>query len=130
MENLTIGRLAALAEVTVETVRYYQRRGLLAEPSRRHGEVRRYGDDDVEQLRFIRRAQEMGFVLREIDHLLHLRAHGRCEETRAIVANRLDATRRQIASLTAHRDELAAWIEVCDRSTPDIACPRLERLRG
>jgi MerR family mercuric resistance operon transcriptional regulator len=130
MEHLTIGRLAALAEVNVETVRYYQRRGLLPEPSRKRGEIRRYGSDEVEQLRFIRRAQEIGFSLREIGHLLHLKAHGECQETRGIVAERLSAVEQQIALLSTHRAELKAWIAICDQSTPDSACPRLTRLRS
>ena len=130
MDHLTIGRLAALAAVHVETVRYYQRRGLLAEPLRKLGAVRRYGDDDVEQLRFIRRAREIGFSLREIDELLHVRAKGQCQETRRIVAARLEAIEQQIDALASHRAELKEWIGICDRSTPDKTCPRLERLRA
>jgi MerR family mercuric resistance operon transcriptional regulator len=130
MEQLTIGRLAALGEVTVETVRYYQRRGLLAVPSRRRGEIRRYGDEDLEQLRFIRRAQDMGFALSEIEHLIRLRTEGQCQQTRAIVAERLGAIEQQIASLSSYRKDLQAWIAVCDRSIPNRACPSLQRLRA
>ena len=70
----TIGGLAKAAGVGVETVRYYQRRGLLPEPPRPHGEVRRYGDDDVRRLRFIRSAQAAGFTLAEIGELIALDA--------------------------------------------------------
>lgn len=67
--TLTIGRLATAANVNVETVRYYQRRGLLPEPERPAGSVRRYGPDDVKRLQFIRRAQTMGFSLTEVQAL-------------------------------------------------------------
>src|SRR2546428_343680 len=70
--GLTIGRLAESAQVNVETVRYYQRRGLMREPARPMGGVRRYSDDDVRRIRFINRAQQLGFTLEEITKLLQL----------------------------------------------------------
>jgi MerR family mercuric resistance operon transcriptional regulator len=79
---MTISRLAAAAGVHVETVRYYQRRGLLPEPERPMGSVRRYGPDDVGRLQFIRRAQAMGFSLDEIAGLLEVKGQRACEETR------------------------------------------------
>ena len=72
IRTLTIGALAAAANVGVETVRYYQRRGLLAEPPRAYGSVRRYGAAEVARIGFIRRAQELGFTLEEIGTLLQL----------------------------------------------------------
>ena len=71
-ETMTIGALAQSAGVGVETVRYYQRRGLLPQPARSYGTIRRYGPDDAARLRFIRRAQELGFTLDEIGELLEL----------------------------------------------------------
>ena len=73
MARVTFGALAKAAGVGVETVRYYQRRGLLAEPPRPMGEVRRYGDQDVTRRKFIRSAQSAGFTLSEIGELLDLR---------------------------------------------------------
>ena len=70
--SLTIGRLAESAQVNVETVRYYQRRGLMREPARPTGSVRRYSNDDVTRIRFIKRAQQLGFTLDEITSLLKL----------------------------------------------------------
>ena len=83
---LTIGRLAEAADVHVETVRYYQRRGLLAEPARPPGTVRRYSDADIERLRFIKRAQVMGFTLAEIESLLRMRQRPSCRATRSLAA--------------------------------------------
>ena len=74
MARDTIGALAKAAGVGVETVRYYQRRGLLPEPARPPGEVRRYGEEDVKRLRFIRSAQAAGFTLNEIGELIALDA--------------------------------------------------------
>src|SRR5699024_11313175 len=70
--QLTIGALAGEVGVGVETVRFYQRRGLLREPQRAHGRIRRYGPNDVERLNFIRSAKELGFSLDEIAELLQL----------------------------------------------------------
>ena len=82
VNSMTISRLAQAADVHVETVRYYQRRGLLSEPERPMGSVRRYGSDDVGRLQFIRRAQAMGFSLDEIAGLLEVKGQRACEEKR------------------------------------------------
>ncbi|MDA3364410.1 MerR family transcriptional regulator [Pseudomonas aeruginosa] len=81
---MTISRLAAAAGVHVETVRYYQRRGLLPEPERRLGRVRRYGPNEISRLQFIRRAQTMGFSLNEIAGLLEVKGQRACEQTRQL----------------------------------------------
>ncbi|MCH7688451.1 MAG: heavy metal-responsive transcriptional regulator, partial [Planctomycetes bacterium] len=73
MKTLTIGQLAGRAEVGVETVRFYERKGLLAEPERRPSGYRQYDEGVVDRLRFIRRAKELGFTLNEIKDLLSLR---------------------------------------------------------
>lgn len=125
---MTIGRLAALVEVNVETVRYYQRRGLLPEPTRGHGQARRYGDPELQSLRFIRRAQAMGFTLREIDRLLDMRKLPACPATRALAAARLEAIERRMAELAAFRAELRQWIAACDGNPSNDCCPGLDRL--
>ncbi len=78
--SLTIGRLAESAQVNVETVRYYQRRGLMREPARPTGSVRRYSNDDVTRIRFIKRAQQLGFTLDEITSLFKLEDGRSCRE--------------------------------------------------
>ncbi len=86
---LTISQLATAAAVNIETVRYYQRRGLLRQPTRPPGSVRRYASADVDQLRFIKRAQAMGFTLEEIRNLLKLRTQDACHATRALATEKL-----------------------------------------
>ena len=112
MQSLTIGKLAAAGGVGVETVRYYQRRGLLETPSRDR-EVRRYGLDDVNRLRFIRQAQAAGFTLEEIKELLELDAsEDRCR-ARELATARVVALDRKIAELKKARDALSRLAREC-----------------
>jgi MerR family transcriptional regulator, mercuric resistance operon regulatory protein len=109
----TIGGLASAAGVGVETVRYYQRRGLLAEPARPHGEVRRYGEADVKRLRFIRSAQAAGFTLNEIKELLDLDASDDRARARELAKARVAAIDEKIAELRDARDALAGLATAC-----------------
>lgn len=109
----TIGGFARAAGVGVETVRYYQRRGLLPEPPRPGGEVRRYGDGDIRRLRFIRSAQAAGFTLNEIKELLELDASDDRPRARELAAARVAAIDSKIAGLREARDALAALATAC-----------------
>jgi len=109
----TIGGLAKTAGVGVETVRYYQRRGLLPEPPRPPGEVRRYGDEDVKRLRFIRSAQAAGFTLNEIKELLDLDASDDRARARELASGRVAAIDEKIAELREARDALASLAKAC-----------------
>jgi MerR family mercuric resistance operon transcriptional regulator len=109
----TIGGLAKAARVGVETVRYYQRRGLLPEPVRPPGEVRRYGDADVKRLRFIRSAQAAGFTLNEIKELLELDASDDRSRARELAQARVAAIDEKIAELREARDALAGLASDC-----------------
>ena len=109
----TIGGLAKAAGVGVETVRYYQRRGLLPEPARPPGEVRRYGDLDVRRLRFIRSAQAAGFTLNEIKELLDLDASDDRARARELARARVASIDEKIAELTHARDALAGLATAC-----------------
>ena len=109
----TIGGLAKAAGVGVETVRYYQRRGLLPEPARPPGEVRRYGDADLKRLRFIRSAQAAGFTLAEIKELLDLDASDDRARARELAQGRVAAIDAKIAELREARDALAALATAC-----------------
>lgn len=106
MTAMTIAKLAAAGGVGVETVRYYQRRGLLTEPARVAGEVRRYGAEDVRRLRFIRAAQGAGFSLEEIGELLRLDASDDRTRVRDLARARLTLLDARIAELQAAR----AWL--------------------
>src|ERR1044071_2640088 len=109
----TIGGLAKTAGVGVETVRYYQRRGLLPEPARPPGEVRRYGDEDAKRLRFIRSAQAAGFTLNEIKLLLDLDAADDRARARELAQARVAAIDSKIAELKEARDALATLATAC-----------------
>ena len=128
IQSFTIGRLAAAAGVHVETVRFYQRRGLLIEPSRTEGQVRRYSDADVERLRFIKRAQNVGFTLSEIQALLELRSRKSCRATRALAATKLEFVEERLRDLRRLKAELTQWIVACDSNREDSSCPAIERL--
>lgn len=121
METLTIGKLAAKGGVGVETVRYYQRRGLLAEPPRDEG-IRRYGDDDVRRLRFIRSAQAAGFTLEEIGELLGFDAVDDRTRARHLAEARIVAIDARIAEMRSARAALARLANECANSAAG-ACP-------
>ena len=109
---LTIGKLAAAAGVGVETVRFYQRRGLLPTPERA-GTIRRYSSDDLRQLRFIRHAQAAGFTLEQIRELLALDAADDRERARVLALARVAALDTQIGKLKAARDSLKRLAADC-----------------
>ena len=109
----TIGALARSAGVGVETVRYYQRRGLLPEPARPPGEVRRYGDADVKRLKFIRSAQAAGFTLAEIGELIALDSSDDRARARELAQSRVAAIDGKIAELQEARNALAGLAQAC-----------------
>jgi len=109
---LTIGKLAAAAGVGVETIRFYQRKGLLDMPSRAGG-IRRYGSDDLRRLRFIRQAQSAGFTLQEIAELLALDASEDRRRARELASARIEALDARIAELRRARDSLARLAREC-----------------
>lgn len=124
---MTISRLAAAAGVHVETVRYYQRRGLLQEPERPQGSIRRYGTDDVGRLHFIRRAQAVGFRLDEIAGLLEVKGRRACEQTLQLTERKLAEARQRLEELRRLEADLEHLIEECRAATGE-ACPTLGRL--
>lgn len=100
MESLTIGGLAKAAAVHVETVRYYQRRGLLREPARPLNGIRRYAAADVTRLRFIKHAQRSGSTLDEIHALLRLSGRPACKASRSLAAKKLVLIEERMRMLT------------------------------
>ncbi len=109
----TIGGLAKAAGVGVETVRYYQRRGLLSEPARPPGEVRRYGDADLKRLKFIRSAQAAGFTLAEIGELIALDESDDRPRVRALAEARVAALDVKIDEMREARNALAGLATAC-----------------
>ncbi|MGB6603038.1 MAG: MerR family DNA-binding protein [Steroidobacteraceae bacterium] len=124
----TIARLAAFGGVHVETVRYYQRLRLMPEPPRPAGGIRRYTEEDAARLRFIKRAQTMGFTLAEIRSLLALEQRRSCRATRELAATKLEVVDARIGELRRLRRELADLIAACDANTQDSKCPLIHRL--
>lgn len=126
-KGLTIGRLARRAGVHLETIRYYQRRGLLAEPPRPPGGVRRYPAQFAERIRFIKRAQQLGFSLKEIAELLEL-GDGRCADVRGRAEAKLAQVEAQLRDLERLRATLADLVRACRANRPAGPCPVVESL--
>jgi MerR family transcriptional regulator, mercuric resistance operon regulatory protein len=122
--------LADRVGVNSETLRYYERRGLLAEPPRTPGGYRDYPASTVELLLFIKRAQELGFTLDEVDELLHLDAGGpdSCDAARGLAKQRRADLERRISDLQAMHDSLTALVDTCDLPRGDRSCALLDAL--
>ena len=132
MDGLTIGRVARGAGLAIDTVRYYEREGLLAKPSRTASGYRNYTPDAVARLRFIRQAKELGFSLREIKELLSLRVEaGRsCADVRARAERKIAGVEQRIATLKRMKQALAKLASSCSGRGPTSACPILEALES
>jgi len=128
--SLTIGRAAAAAEVNVQTIRYYERRGLLAAPQRTAAGYRQYAQDAVERLRFIKRAQDLGFSLKEIQELLALRVrHGTaCDAVERRTRQKIALVEQKIADLQGIRRKLEQLAAACATRQPTQECPILGAL--
>jgi len=124
--GITIGRLARQAGLNIETIRYYQRRGLVATPRKPLGGIRRYTTETLTRLGFIKRAQELGFSLREIAELLKL-GDGSCKQTRALAEHRLTDIEKRIRDLESMRVTLAKLIRTC-REGNQPPCPIIASL--
>lgn len=129
MSGMTIGRLAAAGEVNVETVRYYQRIGLLQEPAPQ-GAYRQYDDAHLQQLQFIRRAKEAGFSLDEIRELLHLDAVRDRRRIQALASTRLTDIEARIRDMQALATRLQTLIRQCQDEKGHACCPIVETFRG
>lgn len=127
--EFTIGGLAAEARVTVETIRFYQRRGLIREPSRIYGRIRRYSTADVERVRFVKAAQRLGFSLDEIAALLRLDDGGHCEDARAMAEDKLVGVRARIADLRRIESVLEALVGECRAASGHVRCPLIGALQ-
>lgn len=132
MKSLSIGHLAREAGVNLETVRYYERRGLLQRPPRSASGYRLFPEETVRRLRFIRRAQELGFSLGEIQELLSLRVSRRTTsaDIRARAEAKIADIEAKVKSLESMKKTLRKLTRVCDGCVPVSKCPILESLGG
>ena len=128
IEKMTIGRLANAAGVNVETVRFYQRSGLIVEPSRPRAGYRTYGEEDIRRIRFIKRAQLLGFTLDEITSLLKLEGSLACTSTRYLAARKLAMVESKLADLQAMKAALTGMVARCDSEERDDGCPIIQAL--
>jgi len=130
MDGRTIGDVAKQAEVHTETLRYYERRGLLARPLRSMANYRLYPEDTVRRLRFIKHAQALGFSLQEIKELLSLRAtpKAQCADVRKRAEAKIRDIEAKIRSLQAMKKSLAKLVVECSGRGPVTDCPILESL--
>ena len=124
MPKLTIGRVAAAAGVNVETIRYYQRRGLLEEPKKPLGGYRNYPTEMVKRIRFIKRAQALGFTLEDVAGLLQLNNTDACAKTRDLAAQKLALIEQKLSALATMRDALTRILHRFPVLSPCCAGPR------
>lgn len=132
MGTIRIGRLAELSGVSIDTVRYYEREGLLPKPARRPSGYREYGPDDVERLRFVRRAKELGFRLDEIAELLSLTddRHADMKGVKRKAEERLEQVETKIAELQRVKRGLEKLITACPGHGELDGCPIVAALSG
>jgi len=129
-ETLRTGEVAARAGVNVQTLRYYERRGILKDPKRRASGYRAYPPDAVQLIRFIKRAQELGFTLTEIEDLLELRGNqeSACSEVRGAAQAKIADIERKIRDLQAIKHALGLLVASCAKKGSPRRCPILEAL--
>jgi MerR family mercuric resistance operon transcriptional regulator len=129
VSSLTIGGLAKAAGVSVETIRFYQRRYLLPEPGRPLGSIRRYSTMDVARIVFIKSAQRLGFSLNEVAGLLKLADGSQCDEARALAEHKLADVQNRIADLRRIELALVELISRCQTSQNEVKCPLISALQ-
>ncbi|MFQ5485853.1 MAG: MerR family transcriptional regulator [Desulfobacterales bacterium] len=132
MQKLTIGQLAKQANVNLETIRYYERRGLIPEPPRSISGYRQYSADDLQRTRFIKRAQGLGFSLKEIAELLSLRVEPgtTCGEVKERVQAKITDVEKRISDLEHIRAALLRLSKSCTGRGPASKCPILDELNN
>ena len=129
LESFAIGAFAEAAGVNVETIRFYQRKGLLPEPAKPHGSIRRYGDADVTRVRFVKAAQRLGFSLDAIAELLRLDDGTHCEEASALAESKLKDVREKMADLARMEAVLSELVCACHARKGNVSCPLIASLQ-
>jgi MerR family mercuric resistance operon transcriptional regulator len=133
MDGMTRSAVAERAKVHPETVRYYERRGLIPDPPRSGAGYRLYDESYVDRLQFIRRAQELGFTLEEIKGLLELRVddEAACQDVKARAEAKIEDVEAKLQDLQRIRDALVTLAGACaDGVSPTSACPILDALEN
>ena len=127
MKNMTVGKFANAAGVNIETIRFYERKGLLPEPVRKESGYRLYSQEDVKRLAFIVHAKELGFSLKEIKELLELRVEveTNCEEVRQQAETKIKDIEKKVADLRRIHEVLMKLAAACREKGPTGECPIL-----
>ena len=125
----TIGALAETAGVNVETIRFYQRKGLMPEPEKPYGSIRRYGAAELVRVRFIKSAQRLGFSLEEVGELLKLEDGARCSEARQLAEQKLVDVRQKLSDLQRIESVLAGLVARCSAVRGRVNCPLIASLQ-
>lgn len=127
-DGLPIGAFAHAAGVNVETIRFYQRKGLLHQPARSYGSIRRYGAAAVARVKFVKSAQRLGFSLEEISGLLTLEDGTHCDEARVLAEQKLEHVRAKLDDLRRIESVLARLVDRCCETRGTITCPLIGAL--
>ena len=128
MQGMTIGRAAKAAGVNIDTIRYYQRRGLVDEPQIPQGGQRKYGDAVVRRVKFIKRAQTLGFTLEEARSLLSFEQAHSCCDTRDLAMHKIHEIDQRIADLKRMRKTLSELATHCENGSNPGPCPIIDTL--
>ncbi|MDD3760277.1 MAG: Hg(II)-responsive transcriptional regulator [Acidithiobacillus sp.] len=128
-ESMTIGVLAKSAGVNVETIRFYQRKGLLPEPEKPYGGIRRYSVADVGRVKFVKSAQRLGFKLDEIGELLRLEDGTHCSDASRLAERKLKDVREKLADLARMERELSELVRACHARSGNVSCPLIASLQ-
>ena len=129
IESFTIGTLADAAAVNVETIRFYQRKGLMPAPVRPSGSIRRYAAIDLARVQFIKSAQRLGFSLDEVSDLLMLEDGTHCDEARALAERKLQDVRDKLALLRCIESTLGKLVVQCGSARGAVTCPLIASLQ-
>ena len=129
LDSLTIGALAEAAGVNVESIRFYQRKGLISEPDRPPGGIRRYGDAELARVRFIKAAQRLGFSLDEVSELLTLEDGTQCGKARKLAEHKLHDVRAKLADLRHIESALDRLVVRCRSAKGSVKCPLISSLQ-
>jgi len=130
MSVYSIGQVAKQSGISVETIRYYEKEGLLKEPERKESGYRQYKQEAIARLSFIQQAKELGFSLKEIGELLSIRSdeNNLCNEVKQLAQEKLDNIESKIKMLQRMRKSLKKLVDVCPGQAPLNGCPILDVL--
>jgi len=128
-DRMSIGTLAKAAAVNVETIRFYERKGLLVKHQRTHGEMRRYTDEDLGRVKFVKAAKGLGFTLTEIGALLRMEDGTHCNEVRVIAEQKLADVREKLNQLERIESALQQVVVQCQATNKNVCCPLIASLQ-